>query len=388
MNTHLLRPEAIGVVDNFMSHIHIVSPVHFEDWDWRAADGQGIGGSETTHCEAVKRLAKRGHQVSSYTPIPDDCPGEWLGTKWYHLNDIEKHAHEPGHWLIFRSPAYLDYFKPDHPGQAIWLWAQDTDYYAAWTPERLATTDRMLCLCEWHKRHTLGRTPELKDKISITSNGVKLELIDEVEASGPIERNPKKLIYASSPDRGLLTLCKIFKRAYEYDEGLEAYCYYGCNNIEKLIEFNPRFGHYRGFVEELKRAVDHPGIHWVGRVGQPELYREWLSSGIWCYPTHFTETSAITCMEAQAMGAIPITNPLAALAENVQYGVFIQGDPRDNALIQARYVESVVSIANAPGGQQHMRSQMIPWARRHWGWENWVDQWEEWIEEDLEKRRQ
>ena len=215
----------------------------------------------------------------------------------------------------------------------------------------------------------------LRGKIVVTSNGVKVDLIRELEKSGKPERNPKKLIYASSPDRGLLTLLKIFPRAKEIVPDIELHCFYGVNNIEALIEFNPRFRHYQGFVDKLKRALDQPGVHWRGRVSQRELYREWLTAGIWCYPTHFGETSCITCMEAQCLGAVPVTNPYWALSENVTHGVWITGDPQNDSLIQARYVDAIVRVATSPGTDE-FRRRMMHSCRGRFNWDRVVDQWE------------
>lgn len=351
--------------------IHLFSPVHFEKWDWRNSTERGIGGSETCHTEISWRFARRGYEVHSYAPIPDDCTGEWRGTKWHRLEDAT--FQEDGLWIFFRSVVEINKLEKK-PGQTWWLNLQDEGCTGTITEETANKIDAVMAFCEWHKSHIERTWPMLKGKIFITSNGIKADLIREIEAEGIPERNQKKLIYASSPDRGLLTLLKIFRKSKEIVPDLELHCFYGVDNIEKLIEFNPRFSHYKGFVEKLRRELDQPGVHWRGRVSQRELYREWLTAGIWCYPTHFGETSCITSMEAQSLGAVPITNPYWALSENVKYGIWITGDPQHNSLIQARYVDAVVRVATSPPPFYH--KQMIAECRSRWNWDRIVDQWE------------
>jgi hypothetical protein len=94
---------------------------------------------------------------------------------------------------------------------------------------------------------------------------------------------------------------------------------------------------------------------------------------------HNSETSCITCMEAQCLGAIPITNPYWALGENVKYGVFLPGFVKTDRLVQARYAEAIVRVATDVKAQDELREKMILGTQYQFNWERWVDQWETWI---------
>ena len=71
-------------------------------------------------------------------------------------------------------------------------------------------------------------------------------------------------------------------------------------------------------IDRLEHAARNtPGVHYHGRVSQERLTQEFLTAGLWAYPTWFTETSCITAMEAQAAGLRCVCPDIAALAETV-----------------------------------------------------------------------
>ena len=345
------------------------SPVAFEKWDWRNSIEKGIGGSETSHVEMAWRLAAKGHEVITYAPIPKDCKGEWRDTKWYPIEEVDWKL--KGFWMLYRCPEALDNFTKKHPEQQLHLMMQDWDYQT-WTKERVDKLDGIIPLCKSHAQYLIDRHPEFKKKIWISSNGVKVDDIAKIKRIP--NRNPKRIMYASSPDRGLLNLLRIFSRAQEYVPDLELHAFYGFNNLNKLIKTNPQssFGKVRDEILELMKM---PGVHWHGRTSQKQLYLEWFKSGIWCYPTNFWETSCITCMEAQAMGAIPVFSPCWALGENVLNGYAIEGNA-DDRLVQARFAAELVRVVSTPEPVlDQLRHRMMGEARARFSWEQFVLQW-------------
>lgn len=344
------------------------SPICFEKWDWHNSidDDKGIGGSETSHVEMSWRLARRGHEVITYAPVPWEkgCQ-EWRGTKWYPLEEADFSL--AGVWIIYRDPPTIMKFDHSRDDQQLWLLMQDYDY-PSWTEENIKHTDKIITLCKAHGYDVGSRRPNTWDKIWLTSNGLKVDLIEEIEKEGPIERNPYKMIFTSSPDRGLKWVIQSFLRAREFVPELELHAFYGFNNLSKLKWAKKQ-------IEELEVLLKSPGVHWRGRVGQRQLYKEWMSSGLWVYQTNFLETSCISCMEAQAMGAIPIFNPVYALGENIQFGIPIYGDAYDDPLTRARYVGEIVRLATNHELQEKIREKMMPWARKHFDWEVFTEQW-------------
>jgi glycosyltransferase involved in cell wall biosynthesis len=133
------------------------------------------------------------------------------------------------------------------------------------------------------------------------------------------------------------------------------------------------------------RLRKSPGVIHHGKISQPELWRQYLQSGIWLYPTLFRETSCTTSMEAQALGAIPIYNPIHGLKETVQYGqaIPIENDHFSRAALN-EYKEAVLSWIRDPEKQTEVRAEMIRWARYIYHWDRTVELYDRWIKEDME----
>jgi glycosyltransferase involved in cell wall biosynthesis len=356
-----------------------IHPPTFRDFDWKTPNETGIGGSETAVIEMAGRLASRGHDVIVYAPTVN--PQEQVdprGAKWLDCRSMKPEDFtRPGVWILNRCPEVLDQFPIEHPDQKLWLLSEDV-WYQTMTPERGAKLDRYICLCESHAWTIRQHYPYLADKVCVGANGIKMELIREIEKDPPT-RNPHKMIFASSPDRGLLPLLKIFRRARWWVKDLELHCFYGFNNIEEIIKQSGSACPQRVLRDEIMKEMDQPGVVWHGRATQPELYREWFSAGMWVTPSNFSETNCITAQEAQACGAIPIFKPVWAIGEYVQHGVSIHGDAYTDPLTQARYAGEIFRIASQPELQEKIRAEMMPFARSRFTWERSVDIMEAWM---------
>lgn len=352
--------------------INFYAPVHFEEWDWENYTARGIGGSETHVCEMSWRLAQRGYDVRVYSPTPEGRTTEWRGTTWQPLDSLD--SSEEALWILMRCPSHAT--EHDWNG-TVWVEMQDEDYRGQWTEENVERIDRILALSQVHRRNVLKRHPELEEKLGVTGNGVRVDLFEEIEAEG-VEREPHRCIYASSPDRGLIqALLPLWPKVRRVVGDAELHVYYGFDNIDKMIAKWPkRYAHYVRMKRQAMRLMEQPGVEWHGRVGQRELYRAWLQSAVWPYFSDFTETSCITCMEAQAAGAIPVTRSWWAVGENVRHGSFVNGSAYDDPLAQAELVAYTCQYLLDEDLQAQVRAEMIPEARARCHWERIVDQWE------------
>lgn len=359
-----------------MSHIHLVSPRSFEEWFYNSPDHPGIGGSETMHCEMAWRLAARGHQVTSYAPVPPESRGQvWRGVLWRHLDDID--YTQGGVWVFVRGMEWLERFTPT-PAQRVWCVFQDVDLLVPWEEAWLPKVDRIIGLCATHCEYLQDKHPTFAAKVYQSRNGLRGDLVDAVLVEPRPLRNPHRLMYASSPDRGLYGLLQAFKLIRFLVPDATVDVFYGFDNMNKLEDR----GAVRWHRQRVLKAAQQPGVHLRGRAGQPTLYREWLHTGVMCAPTNFAETGYITLMEAQALGAIPIVNPIWAAKEYQRGGIAIEGDGEHDALTLRRYAMAAVHLMQHPELQEEIRGPMMAQARKDFDWEPVLDQYEQWIRED------
>lgn len=348
---------------------YFFTSIAFENWDYNNAVKQGIGGSETSIVEMSWRLAARGHDVTVYAPIKKSTAPVWRGVKYKRYEEAT--FKQEGVWVIYRVPEALDNFTPKHPNQQVWFLWQDWDYPSMNT-KRIIKADKHITLCKAHGRYMLDHYPDVGKRLWLSSNGVKRELIEEIEREG-IVRNRYRVMYASSPDRGLKSALQVIKKAREYEPRIEFHAFYGFNNLDKLIKGQPNSPMAKD-KDEILELLKQDGVHFHGRINQKQLMREWFKSSAYLYITNFFETSHISGMEAQACGAIPVFSPIFAQAENLKWGVGIEGKAEDPLTI-AKAAGGLVKLMSLQDYQDDIRPHMMDWSRERFDWEVFVTQW-------------
>ena len=344
-----------------------------EKWDYRSPDTIGIGGSETSVVELSWRLAKRGYKVRVFAPLGNGCKPHWRGTTWHDIEELPKFRGEEAYWSIQRFPQEV--MNNDYKGR-LTLFLHDV-LSPGITPEVVERVEAIHVLSEAHLNFVATALPYTKPKLVRTIDGVRVDLFEQIEAQGPVPRNPKKLMYASSPDRGLLQcLLPMWPEIHRLCPDAELHVFYGLDNLEEISKRNdPRANQCRVMIEQCKKAQDIPGVIWRGRVSQSVLYREWLSSGIWFYPSDFEETFCICAAEAMCGGAIPVTTARWAIHEHVFAGVKVNGRAYESALTRAELKGHLLFLLNNPNRQEELRKPMMARARALFDWELAVDHW-------------
>jgi glycosyltransferase involved in cell wall biosynthesis len=147
------------------------------------------------------------------------------------------------------------------------------------------------------------------DKIQVLRNGVDISLFKP-----GVEKNPNKVIFSSSPDRGLERAIEIVKRARSKYPDLELHAFYGTGNMRKM-----------GMTEEADRAdkamADNSFVKFHGFVPKRDLIKHFQESVCWIYCADFIETSCITAMEAMLSGCYPLVRNMGALRDTLSEAV-------------------------------------------------------------------
>lgn len=289
-----------------------------EPWTPETLERDGMGGSETMAWEMSKRLAKLGHRVTVYGHLPSIEHAIEHGSVFENVtwDDSERFPHEQTDVLIVSRQAAA--VALPHSAKCRVLWVHDVHCGPALTPEVAAKFDLIWCLSEWHRTFFMSCYPWLPPaKVEVTRNGIDPERFKRAD----ITRNAHRAVYSSSPDRGLAAAVAAWPRVREAIPDAELHCFYGFENWERSLELGGENGipHCsRAALTELKVAIDKTeGVFMHGRVNGKRLAEEMLASGVWFYPTWFSETSCITAMEAQAAGLVCVCPSTAALGETV-----------------------------------------------------------------------
>lgn len=209
--------------------------------------------------------------------------------------------------------------------------------------------------------------PMPEDKIFVTSNG-----INPVNINKKWIRDPHRLIWTSSYDRGLPYLLLIWEDVLKEVPDANLHIYYGWNLYDAIHGNNPARVQWKNKVDELMKQ---PGITHHGRVGHAELNRAFAQSGVWAYPTDFTEISCISAMKAQAHGAFPVTTNYAALKETVRHGIKLDIDITET-VGQGEYKKALIEFLKKNSSDEKARGEMMQDAVKTFLWSGVAKQWQ------------
>lgn len=372
-----------------MTPIYVVSQTTLQRWNRHTQRLHGIGGSEIAHVAMAEGLGELGYPVYSYIPLNEDeeeAVGnvEWLRCENFKAAYVEESPIHPVILINYRTPATFDIPKP--AAHTWYFVAEDVDY--TWTPEQLAKIDRYICLCNTHAQFTMAKYPELRGRVYISSNGIYSDRIAALDGKYP--REPHRMFYASSPDRGLELILQQWWRIRERVSDATLYVAYGWENVDTIVAaFGPTDWRVE-FKARLGPLLNQDGITWLGRLPQEKVWEQWQRASVFPAPHSFPETSGISFMEAQANGAFPVTNNHWAIVQNVQHGWKQDGIPQNDEMLRSIWLDNLYKAlaGDSPDISQDQdpldwqRHSMTKWARREFNWPRIVAQFDRWISED------
>lgn len=146
---------------------------------------------------------------------------------------------------------------------------------------------------------------ELRIESTIIGHGVWM---DELCRSSDIQRDPFRLIYASTPFRGLERIPKLFKEIKSREPRASIAI---CSSMGTYGE-SEKDAEYQAIFDELATIE---GVELLGALNQKELYEQYAKASVFFYPSIWPETYCLALDEAIAHGCLPITTGLGALSE-------------------------------------------------------------------------
>lgn len=345
----------------------------------------GIGGSELAAMRVSAGLARLGHDVEIVGQV---TPLTWEGIRFTHHCEYARVMDGGGKFIpmdtegrrkiecdVFissRALPILRCLRPDCRMSALWM----HDIHVGSDPHSLMPEyDIIMNLSQWARETAMRYYPRVPgDRFIVTRNGIDTGLF-----AGPVAKEGCKVVYSSSPDRGLDKLLDWWPAIRKMRPDAELHVYYGFDTWERMADFHKhkiaklQIGIFRARLA----SMEGQGVVAHGRVGQEELTRAWMGASLWLYPTSFCETSCITAMEAQAAGAWPITSGLAALRETVRNGILID-PPNTRDGYREEFLGHVRSfLEDGDPGREERQVLNRSWSLGELGWDGVARQWEE-----------
>jgi glycosyltransferase involved in cell wall biosynthesis len=339
-------------------------------------DQGGIGGSETCSVYVAREFVRKGWKAIVF----GDCAGL---EKNYDGVLYMDHSKFGGFIAKHKIDFFVSSRRPEVFAQPIQATRKAVWVHDVWLDVNrdanlnVDKVDKVFLLSPWHKKFFLGYhkgVPE--EKIHVTRDGIDLSRFE-----GKPRKIPGRIVYSSSPDRGLEMLLDLLPMIQKEVPEAEVHIFYGFENWEKSARANNNQGQI-ALIEKLKKKFGEPGICYRGRVGQKTLAREFMKAELWAYPTWFTETFCITACEAMASGTPVVTTNIGALETTVgeagvildvpknQWDCGLTGDPG----FQQKFVEECVRMLTDRARWEEYSQKGLKKAQQ-FGWDGIVEDW-------------
>ena len=210
-------------------------------------------------------------------------------------------------------------------------------------------------------------------QVPVENSYVIKNAIDPIELIEKPRGEKIKLIYTSTPFRGLGVLLDTFEMLNRNDIELDVYSskhVYGSGYAE----------HHKDLWDDLfDRAKEMPGVNYIGYAPNEEIHKAVQQAHIFSYPSIFEETACLAMIEAGAAGCQLVTTNLGALYETgAEYArmIPIQADEK---ILAAKYaaalneaIDNYWSISN-----QDMLKEQSEYYNKFYSWERRAKEWNE-----------
>lgn len=364
----------------FKDSIAIFAPGARPSFDADSVEDGFLGGSETAVAYLAEALGRLGYRVTVFTDrhtrveqIEGRGSAGWRmctrgNVEWREWNEFHPSTYDFGTVFYWRCPHLL----PATAKHRRVLWTHDCAHPLG--KKGYENADVVLALSESHAKSLL-ELDDYEGACRLVANGLNPESFPAFD----VPRDPKKVLYVSSPDRGLERLLAWWPevRARVPEATLDIYYSWAAARkkdpaLIKRLEAK---------LEELKGL----GVELKGGVSQPELHRAMRGAGIWAYPTSGkAETFCISLTSALASGCWPIVSDAGALQETADVYASLcivhgcNDETIDTDAGKALFLKALTDVLVIPAEDSAtLRLQMRSWALGAYSWDEVAKDFEE-----------
>lgn len=198
----------------------------------------------------------------------------------------------------------------------------------------------------------------------------------------PIEYKTKprdgklKLIYTSTPFRGLSTLLDVMEMLNRDDIELDVYS-------STSVYGSGYEAHYYGVYEDLfNRAREAKNVNYMGYAPNEEIHRALQEAHILAYPSIFEETACLSMIEAGAAGCSLVTTDLGALPETGSMFAKMMTIKPSEKSIAVHYAEHLGRAIDSYWDRenQELLKQQSDFYNKFYSWETRAKEWNDFFE--------
>jgi glycosyltransferase involved in cell wall biosynthesis len=332
-----------------------------EDWGPESPSTTGIGGSETAVIEIARRLQSEGYQAVVYSQCGEQ-EGLHDGVLYTSYERFRPEAISAELLISWRGPQVALDRTPKI--QEKWYWIHDMNMGDRFTEKHARGFDKIFGVSQFHQDYLKLVYPFLREMdVGYLYNGIDL---GRFAGASDTKKKRFRSVYSSSPDRGLLTLLRLWKHVLAMESKAELHIFYGWQSFDKAILSGAV--HLLALKDEVERLLNQPGIFWRGRLPQDELAKEFAASEIWAFPSDFLETGCITAMEAMASGLIPVTSYAGAIPEVVGHAGMLTTGDATSPVYQRVWLEAMEVALHDNDSRISLRERAFNRANR-WTWD-------------------
>lgn len=321
----------------------ITNPTAFR---WSPTEPDGWGGGEEAITLWARAMTRRGHEVSvvydgprAHLTLDDDESPAFYGRR-------EGVGKPSDHFDVAIYRKCPELYDPSHAPVAL-LWT-DQNRGAAFDPFR-----RIILTSPYLRRVQESMFPVTAGKLVVLPDGY-----DPSAFPTDVERDPNLVLHASSPDRGLVDLLKLWPDVVAARPQARLHISYGWDLFD-ACGGNPAL---KAEVMALVEAInaDHHRMHDVAfdavtmaRSTYAEIHRLFTRAGVWAYYCTGGEGFCQTAVKAQMAGAVPVVRPWGALHDTVWSG--IKADTPEG------FTQALIDALD-PATQAELRAEIAPMA--------------------------
>lgn len=235
-------------------------------------------------------------------------------------------------------------------------------------PYVAATIDQFVFVSHWQQEQYERFLGVPRGKGVVVKNAI------EPIPAQPKSTGPLKLIYTSTPFRGLDVLLDAFAALGRPDAELHIYSGMGLYG---------RPAEDIRFAELYARAKAIPNVQYHGVVSNDAVRQALQTAHIFAYPSTWEETSCLSLIEALSAGCLAVTPNLAALPETASGYARLYPfatDKRAHAERFAAELDRAISAFWQPALQQRLSDQQR-YFDEHYSWQRRKGEWEQLLQQ-------